>query len=383
MRLEKVKITQKGKEIHFNQGEENFVNLREGKYDVELDFNSALNSKHPNVEIIKGTTTTLEISGHGRLNIIAKPIEGKGAPRVNIYQKGKLIAEVVADAGSTFDLPPGIYDLKFWNVGTTDTERKGIVIKAGEETTVEVGGYGRLKFKVVNKAGEETGGAVYLRQIGKTIHNNWLSVLDLSEGTYDLKLFISGSGYLEKKGVRIHKGKITTLIIKGKEITVVPGKTARLNFIVRDALGKNIPAKVRIFWDSAKGADSPLKQADSKAGASIDLKPGKYTVDFDFTAENFKDVSFKDIVLKDREERTLVADNFGRVQISVTDKSGKDVSYIVTPMYHSDNEKSAAYTISNKAHYDLPLDTYDFMFYVEGERIWKKISRSVKARLRR
>lgn len=91
------------------------------------------------IEIKAGQDTLVEIPQFGRLYVNVRDPRGREVPMYcYVFRAGeqKQVASINY-ADHTLDLPAGVYDLRFQNIGLPVVRRNRIMIIAGEQTTVE------------------------------------------------------------------------------------------------------------------------------------------------------------------------------------------------------------------------------------------------------
>lgn len=111
-----------------------------GIYDIHYGTPALPGLWKRRVEIKPGQETRVEFEQFGRVRVSIKDQNGNAVPMYgNVFRSGEPDEQLVTInvASATQELPPGLYDIKFWNIGI-EIRKNGVEIKSGLETIVEV-----------------------------------------------------------------------------------------------------------------------------------------------------------------------------------------------------------------------------------------------------
>jgi Ca-activated chloride channel family protein len=116
------------------------INLSPGIYDIHYGTPQLPGIWKRNVEIKAGEETRVVFEQFGRIRITLK--DQTGAPAAlyaYVYPAGGTEQIVtVYNSSPTQELPAGSYDIKFWGLGYEEAWVRGIVVRSGQETPVEL-----------------------------------------------------------------------------------------------------------------------------------------------------------------------------------------------------------------------------------------------------
>jgi Mg-chelatase subunit ChlD len=111
-----------------------------GKYDLKFWSGSLPTVWKRDVEIKPGQETRVDVDDFGRLRVSVRNQSGN---EVNMYvevrrsgEEGPYLVSFLSDK-HTQELPPGRYDLRFWQLDVSDVLRRGVEIRSSQETSVE------------------------------------------------------------------------------------------------------------------------------------------------------------------------------------------------------------------------------------------------------
>jgi hypothetical protein len=120
----------------------------------------------------------------------------------------------VVDSVHELNIEPGIYDLHYTSILYPSIWRRGIEIKVGQETRVEIPPFGRVRISVKDQNGQSV--TPFLEVHASTVEQPDLIVdhrfreqIDLPEGVYDIKV-----SDLWQKGVVVRSGAESRLDIR-------------------------------------------------------------------------------------------------------------------------------------------------------------------------
>jgi hypothetical protein len=90
------------------------------------------------VEIKAGQEAIIDIAQAGRLQVVVRDQNGQNLTMYCYIHRSGEAEKCSLNTTYTHDLPPGVYDIRLWNLGLPEVWRKGIEVKSGQETKVEV-----------------------------------------------------------------------------------------------------------------------------------------------------------------------------------------------------------------------------------------------------
>jgi hypothetical protein len=117
------------------------LNIPPGIYDIRYSTLSYPTLWKRNVEIKAGQETRVEFEKFGRIRISVKDQNGQAVNMwTEIHDGTPEEKDLTSDHrfNERLDLPAGTYDLKFWGGGAPETWQKGIVVRSGQETPVNL-----------------------------------------------------------------------------------------------------------------------------------------------------------------------------------------------------------------------------------------------------
>ena len=117
------------------------LNIPPGTYDIRYTSMFSPVVWKRNVEIKAGQMTKVEFERFGRVRISITDQNGQAVRMWTEVRDGTPEErDLIGDHRfkETIDLPAGTYDIKFWGEGADETWRKGVVVKSGAETLVEL-----------------------------------------------------------------------------------------------------------------------------------------------------------------------------------------------------------------------------------------------------
>ena len=273
--------------------------------------------------------------GKGRVYIITRDPTGRiNNEYAQIYQNEKSITYTNISA----DLPPGIYKLKI-NLGA-EPVFKTVQVRAGQETHLEAGGYGRISWKTFDGVGKETHEYARIYRDGKSITYT-SEYADLPPGTYKLEINLGAEPVFKTVQVRT-----------GQETHIEAGGYGRISWKTFDGVGKESHEYAQIYRDG---------KSITYTSEYADLPPGTYKLEINLGAEPV----FKTVQVRAGQETHLEVGGYGRVSWKTYDGAGKETSEHAQ-IYR--NGKSITYT---SEYADLPPGTYDLKFSFE-EPVWRR-----------
>jgi len=117
------------------------LNVPPGIYDVSYSGVREPTLWKRNVEIKPGQITRVEFPRFGRIRISIKDQTGKSLQMgVEVHDSTPQQTDLIGYHGfrETIDLPAGTYDILFGQMGLPPASQKGVVVKSGQETPVNV-----------------------------------------------------------------------------------------------------------------------------------------------------------------------------------------------------------------------------------------------------
>ncbi len=176
-----------------------------------------------NLEGIASEATTK--GSHGRLVTLSKDSNGKELRYLaGFYRPGTNDKLTSTDIGLVQDysidwqplvLSPGVYDVKYSGSELPDIWRRSVEIKAGEDTVVDLGQFGRVRFALTDENGKSIGMEVYIYESGQNDHSFGScypgTKPELPSGTYDFRLWDSEHADVWQRGVVVRPGEETVV----------------------------------------------------------------------------------------------------------------------------------------------------------------------------
>jgi len=174
--------------------------------------------------VLEGIAKAAETKGDfGRLITSGQTVDGRPLNYyIDVYQAGtQQIVDAHADtwvSARANDIPPGVYDLKYWNVGSVVIWKRNVEIRTGEDTTVDLGQFGRVKASITDQKGVSVpmGADVFLASNpnDQVASFNTSTTLDLPPGIYNIKFWAVGVPSTSKTDVEIKPGQETAIEIQ-------------------------------------------------------------------------------------------------------------------------------------------------------------------------
>ncbi|MFL6375343.1 MAG: vWA domain-containing protein [Pyrinomonadaceae bacterium] len=162
----------------------------------------------------------------GKLISVIRDMDGNQIKYgISFYKPGASDADEPIDSSMSFgmqiidsihelNIAPGVYDLRYTSILYPAMWRRGVEIKAGQETRVEFQRFGRLRISVKDQSGQSV--SPYLEVHANTAEEEDLIVdhrfkeqLDLPAGVYDLKV-----REFWQKGVVVRSGEESPINIR-------------------------------------------------------------------------------------------------------------------------------------------------------------------------
>lgn len=175
-------------------------------------------------KVLEGIAASAESSGDkGRLVTVGSDFTGQSLEySIEVFPTGqKQSIDPGVDTWKSTkinEIPPGVYDIKYWSPSLPTVWRRNVEIKAGEETRVDIGKFGRMRVSLKDQGGNavQMYGNVFLssdpeNQIA-TI-NYASTTQDLPAGTYDIQFWNINRPTVWQKGIEIRPGEETTISV--------------------------------------------------------------------------------------------------------------------------------------------------------------------------
>ena len=220
---------------------ENSYDLAPGSYDLKIlrgiNAPADLERERNKVVVLEGKVTTVNLGQTGRLQCLCKDFDGKNIrPDVFVslyYNQENPDYHSKSHTSKDFELPPGKYTIKV-SYSKSVSLYKDVEIKSGKLTTVEIAGFGRLKWTYTDPSGKRSYPEVFIYK-GKEVMDGNNS--DTSNDAYDLP---PGNYTLEFSNDHMYgKAEKTIAVTAGKTVTQnINELIGRLDLYITDAKRK-------------------------------------------------------------------------------------------------------------------------------------------------
>ncbi len=162
-------------------------------------------------------TTKANIGGQGRLVTTSKDFAGEELKwYIDVFPAGSnQILLSISDSQEPKELPPGKYDLRYLTPVRPEVWMRGVEIRGGQDTRVEIPQFGRLQVNVRDPRGQEVPMYCYVFRAGEEQQvasiNYSDHILDLPAGLYDLRFQNIGLPVVRRNGIVIKAGRQTNV----------------------------------------------------------------------------------------------------------------------------------------------------------------------------